>query len=361
MVDASGGRPSAQAPALQKRGSAMLPQDLSAIVAFPASFSPRLLVIVDAEEAFDWNAPFARSNTTVDTRPVQGRSRAIFERFGITPSYVVDFPVASQSRGVGPLLELLQSGRCQIGAQLHSWVTPPFEEMVSEQSSYANNLAPALERRKIVALTETIEEAFRVRPLIYRGGRYGAGAATLRTLEELKYTVDCSVLPGAKLSPSAPDYRNGTEHPYWLGSSRSILEIPVTAATVGVARRFGNRLHQRLSTPVGRFLKMPAFASRFGIVDRIRLTPEGITIDEAKKLTRTLVAAGNRVFALSYHSPSLEPGNTPYVRDMRDLEKFHCWIEEYLDFFFAEMHGAPSTPQAIFEAAMASKPVPGPA
>jgi hypothetical protein len=39
---------------------------------------------------------------------------------------MVDYPVASQAEGRAPLRELMQSGLCDIGAQLHPWVTPPF-------------------------------------------------------------------------------------------------------------------------------------------------------------------------------------------------------------------------------------------
>ena len=40
-----------------------------------------------------------------------------------------------------------------------------------------------------------------------------------------------------------------------------------------------------------------------------------------RRLTRTLLNRGERIFTLSYHSPSLQPGNTPYVRNDRDLRE----------------------------------------
>jgi hypothetical protein len=41
---------------------------------------------------------------------------------------------------------------------------------------------------------------------------------------------------------------------------------------------------------------------------------------------------GHRVFSFTYHSPSLAPGNTPYVRSAADLRAFLQRIERYLDF-----------------------------
>ncbi len=174
----------------------MLPACAEDRVRFPATSRPRLVVIVDAEEEFDWAAPFSRANRNVKTVAAQVIAHRIFDRYGIVPSYAVDYPVASQEDGYLPLRELMQSGRCEIGAQLHPWVTPPHEEEVSEKNSFAGNLPPDLERRKIALLTEMIERNFGHRPKLYRAGRYGAGPGTARSLAEFGYEVDCSVLPG---------------------------------------------------------------------------------------------------------------------------------------------------------------------
>src|SRR5690606_38134061 len=37
------------------------------------------------------------------------------------------------------------------------------------------------------------------------------------------------------------------------------------------------------------------------------------------------------VLNFSFHSPSLQPGNTPYVRSEADLEQFYRWWEVVLD------------------------------
>lgn len=331
---------------------AMLPACADAVVAFESAFRPRVLVIVDVEEEFDWNKPFSPRNTDVTTIAAQRPAEQIFRNFGIVPTYVVDYPVAAQPSGYELLREQLEAGQCEIGAQLHPWVTPPHEEPVSERNSYANNLSASLERRKVQILTETIERNFGRRPLVYRAGRYGAGAVTLGILEEFGYQIDCSVLPGRRLHPSAPDYSGGPSRPYWLNSPRSILEIPVTIGTVGLAGRSGENVYRKLSSPLGLRVRMPAFAARLGIVERIRLTPEGSTLEECKRLTRAMLNDGQRVFVVSYHSPSLEPGHTPYVRSQEDLKIFLGWLEGYFEFFIGEIGGQPSTPIEIRAAAL---------
>jgi hypothetical protein len=325
----------------------MFPESNSDLVHFPSASRPRLLFIVDAEEEFDWSAPFARTNVSVRSMREQGKAQRIFERYGIRPTYAVDYAVATQEDGFRPLLEFAQSGACEIGAQLHGWVTPPFEEELSEHNSFANNLPTDLQRRKLDRLTKVIEDVFGCRPKAYRAGRYGAGDATPRILREFGYQVDCSVLPGRSSVAMAPDYAGAPVTPYWLAGERSILEIPVTVCDVGFARKLGGGVYDSIASPLGRSLRSPGIAARLRLLNRIRLTPEGSTIQEARRLTRSMLAEGHRIFVVSYHTPSLVPGCTPYVRNQRDLEVFVRWLDAYCEFFMAEACGIPSTPMAV--------------
>ena len=122
----------------------------------PPELPPILLVVVDAEEEFDWSAPFSRDQRSVRSMAAQGPMHRIFEKFGIRPTYVVDYPVASQRDGLEPLRDLLKDDACLIGTQLHPWVNPPFDEEVSERNSFPGNLPPDLERAKLEALTRAI-------------------------------------------------------------------------------------------------------------------------------------------------------------------------------------------------------------
>jgi hypothetical protein len=60
-------------------------------------------------------------------------------------------------------------------------------------------------------------------------------------------------------------------------------------------------------------------------------------------LLRAMVAQGVRVFTLSYHSPSLAPGHTPYVPDEPALDAFLRSIETVLACFQNELGGTFTT------------------
>jgi hypothetical protein len=338
----------------KRRQNAMLPVDGSTLVDFPASAMPRLLVVVDAEEEFDWNKPFSSSATGVTTMKLQHSAQLIFARYGVVPSYAIDYPVASKPDGYEPLLDLLKDGVCEIGAQLHPWVTPPHTEEVCERNSFPGNLPAELEYEKLKNLTETIEANLGVRPKLYRAGRYGAGPNTPGILERLGYPIDCSVLPeGPRSSLHAPNYRGAPVRPYWLGRAQRTLEIPVTTSALGMVRRASPALAPFMSYHLVSRLRVPGILARLRLLDRIRLSPEGNTLDEAKRLTRFLAANGHKIFVISYHSPSLGIGHTPYVQSRAELDRFMDWLDGYMEFFFGEIGGAPSTPLQVLEWAKA--------
>lgn len=306
---------------------------------------PYLLVIVDAEEEFDWRT-FSPAATSVGAMRCQEAAQRIFEKYGLVPTYAVDYPVADQSLGYEPLKEFLADGRCEIGAQLHPWVTPPVVENIGVRHSFAGNLPRELEYEKLRQLTARIEDTFGVHPVLYRAGRYGTGPNTPEILESLGYQIDCSVVPWSNLSwQGGPDYSAMSAQPYWFGPSADLLELPVTAALLGVLRNASPRFFSTISSPIFEACRVPGVCARLGLIERIKLTPEGTTLPEAVRLTRALLKHGrHQIFTLSYHSPSLEPGHTPYVRTRRDLDRFLAWIEDYLAFFFEEVGGFPATP-----------------
>lgn len=321
-------------------------------VAFGRDDGPFVLVVVDTEEEFDWGAPFSTSATNVATIRHQERGQRVLERHGVIPTYVVDYPVASQEEGFGPLGEILADGKCAIGTHLHPWVSPPVEEEITVANSYPGNLPRALELEKLRRLTLTIEDNFGTRPTIYKAGRYGIGPNTAGILAELDYEIDVSVYARTDLTPKdGPDFRHASCRPYWFGPEGRLLEIPLTIAMVGALSGLGPDLYPRITKPLGMRLRIPGIFSRLGILERIALTPEGVTLTDAKRLTRILLDRGHRVFTIAYHSPSMAPGHTPYVRSDSDLTAFLAWIDEYLAFFMGELGGHPSTPAALLQKA----------
>lgn len=309
---------------------------------------PWLSVIVDTEEEFDWRTVPSNS-IRVESLKNQHLTQRIFELNGIVPTYAVDYAVASQTTQHRPLLEFVQSGQCEIGTHLHPWINPPITEGLTPKNSFPGNLPSQLEFDKLNLLTDVIERNFGKRPILYRAGRYGFGSNTPSALKKLGYKIDCSILPLFDLrGMEGPDFRKSRPWPHWLDAQHQLMELPVTVGLVGALSSFGGHLHPLISGPREESMLLPGIFARLNLINRVRLTPEGITLREAKQLTRSLLNEhGRQVFVLSYHSPSLQPGNTPYVRTDADLRNFLYWIEAFIDFFLSEIGGQPTTPAKL--------------
>ncbi len=307
---------------------------------------PLLQVVVDTEEAFDWQAPFSRTSTDVAAIAAQPLAQAIFAPYGLRPTYVIDYPVATTPSAIAVLKALRDAGQCQIGAHLHPWVTPPFEEAVTDGNSYPGNLPPALERAKLVAVTAAIEANFGFRPTIYKAGRYGIGPASAASLEALGYRIDLSALVHSDLRPiHGPDFRGTPDRPFWFGGG--LFAVPMSRGFSGRLGRYGASLYPHTTGWVGKHLRLGGVLARCGLLERATLTPEGVDFAAQRRLVQAMLRQGHRVFSLTYHSPSLVVGNTPYVQSGAALAEFLDRLKRITAYFFEELGAQPTTPEAV--------------
>ena len=305
------------------------PPEESRYLSLPDSFGRRVAVFVDTEEEFDWSKPHSREERSTQA----GESLPIVHRrlrgYGVDPVYLLDHPIATDPRCVATLREFQERGECAIGTQLHPWVNPPFEEEVNAANSFPGNLPIELERAKLTRLTDTIEAAFSRRPEVYRAGRYGVGPNTADLLAELGYRVDVSVRTLFDYSEEGgPDFSRMRPFPYRIGGD-GLVEVPLTAAYVGALRGNGSDLYQA----AGRVPRLRGLLARSRLLNRVALTPEGMPLAEVIEAIDRLLDDGLQLFSISFHSPSVEPGNTPYVRDRNDLDRFYAWWDGVFEHF----------------------------
>jgi hypothetical protein len=296
-----------------------------ALLQWPEAFGRRFAVFVDTEEEFDWSKPFNRdARATSHVRALPG-AHAWFAARGVPLTYLVDHPIATCPQAAEILRGILEDGRSAVGTQLHPWVNPPFGEVVNAVNSFAGNLPPALEEAKLAMLTKVITSAVGIRPQIYRAGRYGIGPNTAGILSRLGYRLDSSMRASYDYSlEGGADFTQVGNRPFRLGGG--VIELPLTTILTGYARRGGARLHAGL----GRLPRGPGIASRLGLLSRIALTPEDMPLGEVIEAIRMAAGEGARFLNFSFHSPSLEPGHTPYVRTAADLAAFYAWWDAVL-------------------------------
>ena len=299
----------------------------------PDAFGRRFLLFIDTEEEFDWYAPLRRDATATASLRALPAAQRRFRDFGIAPTYLVDYPVCTDPRSGDVLRPALEAGEAALGAQLHPWVNPPFDEDVSQPNSFVGNLTEVAERAKLTALVECLRRNFGRPPTVYRAGRYGVGPRSAGLLEQAGFKLDVSVRSLFDYRyAGGPDFSHHPVWPWWAGPGGELLELPLGAAWTGGLRGWGEPLYRF----AGRVPRLRGALDRAGLVGRVALTPEDVPLDRARAAIRAMLNDGARVISFSFHSPSLEPGHTPYVRDEADLRRFWGWWDGVLELLARE-------------------------
>lgn len=307
----------------------MPPLPVRHIFAPPSDTPPTLLVVVDTEEEFDWGAPFDRASTSVRNIESQTVAQDLFDAHGIVPTYAIDYPVATTASSIAVLQPIMAAGRCEIGAHLHPWVNPPHEEAVTARNSFASNLPAGLMRRKLEALRDAITANFGRPPLVYKAGRYGVGPETPDVLRDLGFIADTSVVPHSDFSAiEGPDFRGLPDRPFLAAD---LAEVPLSVHFAGRGAAAGPVLFPWLDRL--RALRLPGIAARLGLVERLRLSPEGHVFEDMRRQTEAALEQGHRYFVLTYHSSSLMPGGSPYARSVSQRDDLLDQLGRYVAYF----------------------------
>jgi hypothetical protein len=291
-----------------------------------------LLVGVDTEADDQWSLEGRRRR---DVRNAERlfELQALFDRFGVRPSYLVTYEMASREPAASILRELARSGRCEIGAHLHPWSSPPYREE-DLAGAYPSQLPTPLLERQLRELSELIQARLGVRPISYRAGRHGLDERALPLLESLGYEADSSVDPlfnerrkggpcfaGAPSHPYHPDYADLRRR----GSAR-LLEIPVSSATRPRLPKTVERWYTCLPP-----LRARAALGRLGLRP-VWLRPSYTRSQRALGFARRLVAEGRPCLNLAFHSSEVYPGGSPYNPDPASVERFLDDLKRLFEF-----------------------------
>ncbi len=305
---------------------------------FRQNFGQRFILTVDTEEESDWTAPLKRDGYSLDHLTRLAKFQQFCENEGVCPIYLIDYPVATSALAADILREPVIAGRAEMGIQLRPWVNPPHREELSGPNTFPGNLPRELEAAKFHRLRLEIERNFEAVPQIYRAGRYGVGAHTADILRENGIAMDSSVRSKFDYSQlGGVDFLGHPVCPYWLDTARSLLELPPTTMFWGVLRQQGAWLWPRAK----RSPTLRKFLSKAGLLKRIPLTPEGVSVEDGIRGIDIALDDGLPLLVFAFHSTSLRPGGTPYVRDEDDLDRLYDWWRSI--FAYLERRGVKPT------------------
>ncbi|HET8997023.1 MAG TPA: hypothetical protein VFN42_10185 [Acetobacteraceae bacterium] len=300
------------------------------------SSAPLCAVLIDAEEDFDWLRPVRGVAYDVTCMRHLSDFQDILAAYRAVPTYLLTYPVLQDAGIVADLRRRLERGQCQLGVQLHPWVTPPFSEAAEVRNSFTGNLQGPLEEQKLLELKRLFRACFGADPVIFRAGRYGLGMHTPALLEQHGFLIDTSLAPCSSFTDEAgPDFSASDYRTFWFGRSRRLLELPLCRSIVGWGGRPAARAYGRLAAGAPPGGIAPAYL--LGLLawtrcaERITLSPEGNDATAVGRLIGSLLRRGQNLLSLSLHSTSLSIGRNPYVRSRIELHLFYDRLSAILD------------------------------
>lgn len=317
-----------------------------------SALRPVFLYVVDTEGDNEWT----RHRRLPPLRNLRAlpRFQALCDRYGVRPTYVVTWSVTEHDEGVAMLREWARQGRCEIGAHLHPWTSPPWCD-ADDRPAFPCELSDELLAAKLRALTEAIAERFGRAPTSYRAGRFGADARTIRLLSSLGYECDSSVTPcmswarypGMRDGGGGPDFSRAPLHPYFPSpedltreGESSVVEIPVSIVEE-------DRLPPSLSARLGP-LTEAATALR-GALARLRLR-RTLWLRPTMERAGDMVAAcdvirerGGDHFNMMIHSSELFPNTSPYFGDQRSVDALFDRMDRAFEGIFRRHQPDPLT------------------
>ena len=290
--------------------------------------TPAFLITIDTEGDNIW-----AKNAQVTTRNAAflPRFQALCEKYGLRPTYLVNYEMAKSDMFVEFARDCLARQTAEIGMHLHAWNTPP---QVALDGAFPAALPYLIEYpekamfRKIHDLTRLLEDTFGVPMTSHRAGRWAFNQTYARCLAEMGYCCDCSVTPhvdwravkGLPNGPGGSDYSACPETPYFFDTGagfadRSILEVPVT-------------IRDPLPLPAQEWMAKTAarFARKVlrGFAPLAWLRPNGRNLESMIALTTD--AAGYAEFML--HSSELMPGGSPTFDTEEKIEMLYDHLQE---------------------------------
>lgn len=302
--------------------------------------SPKLVITIDTEE--DLWAEYRRENNPVENIAALPTFHALAARYGALPTYLVNWAVVDGAASSRTLRTLVERGDCEIGTHCHPWNTPPFEEPLDPYHSMLCSLPAPLVARKLENLHARIAEQLGVVPVTFRAGRWGFSESVGRSLQALGYTIDTSVSPGVDWRPQhGPDYSDAPITSYRFDPSDfltpapagPLLEVPPTIGFWQGHHAARLRLRKALvASSAARRLRLLGVLDRARLVNFGWLSPELSDAASMIRIARRALRNGVRTLNLCFHSNSLLPGLSPFVRTSADLADFLHRIDVFLRF-----------------------------
>jgi hypothetical protein len=297
-----------------------------------------LAVSVDTEED-NWEP--VRVGLTVENVRRLPRLASVLAPLGLKPTFFVTHGVACTPWALETVRQVAAELGGEVGAHLHPWNTPPFDDRTPANDTMLNNYPRACQVAKLEVLTRRLSQGLGARPTVFRAGRFGLGPETVSALLECEYRVDSSVTPffSWRRYDNGPDFVGAPVHVYRLDGADDvrqpardgIIEVPISAGYTRLAASHWFQLARLFARRGSRRVHLAGIGARLGLVRRVILSPETNSVRDLLLLSRRLLEHEVEHLHLFFHSSSLTPGLTPFARDERGVQAIYRSIVAFVE------------------------------
>lgn len=264
----------------------------------------------------------------------------LFTSLGVRATYFVTYQVVANPDSAAVLRDIHEQGIAEIGAHLHPWNTPP-ECGLEFRVTMLRDYPPESQRQKLERLLEAFEKSLGMKPTSFRAGRFGVGRSTIETLIRSGIYVDSSVTPLLSWEGSGgPSFLDAPGGLYRLDGAGNVrvptesgvlVEYPITVGFTKFSPSAWPGVAKVLAMAGSRRFHVLGVASRLGFLRRVVLSPETHSVQDMLTVSRRLIEANAPFLHLFFHSNSLLPGRTPFVRTDSDVRHLYDSLRQYVE------------------------------
>lgn len=290
-----------------------------------------LVSSLDVEEEGLFCGSYDTGSPGVDNIAELRRLEPLFDA-GLRPTFFCSHRVFSDHMARNILAKYCERHDIEIGAHLHHWNTPPYEDGKIRGAVLKSVPTAMLDRALLAAKLESLLLAGKIfygqDLLSFRMGRWDLRLKDLELLAGHGIICDASIRPlhcGTSHN-LGPDHFHAPSDPFWLRTgSGEILEIPQTVIPLipGMAKSI-KEMGKALPA-FSRFIK--ATLKNWGA---LALLPVYHPLEFMKFISRKHIARGGRVISLAWHSSELMPGGNPRIPDGDGVTRLIGKIRDYI-------------------------------
>lgn len=298
-----------------------------------------LVITIDTEED-NWGQYICSGYSLKNLEKIVELQK-LFDRYGIRPTYLINYPVATDPWAIELFSDYLAQGKCEVGMHCHPWNTPPFEEHLCPYNSMLCNLPEDLQYRKLEVLKNVICENLGVPPISFRAGRWAFNSSTARAIHRLGLKIDTSMTSYTSWTDShGVDYSSVSPRPYRFRpddifksvQEGELLQYPASVGFLQNDFDKCSRAQRLLRKKLFKKMRLGGILDRLKILNKVALSPEVSSGQSMIDLAKRFESLGLNHMNLFFHSNTLVQGFSPFNKSVSDTRRFYHNLETFLDY-----------------------------